>query len=101
MLDADTSQIPRRSTTVWGWVLLCSQTALYALLALAVFELSHRHSAIEGPNRPLQVILALLLSLTVFLFFTCPFLFRRVGVLAVTAWIGSLIALVAMLLPAT
>ena len=99
MIHASTPRNPERSTAIWRWVFLCCQTALLALLALATVELRRGHSAIEGPDRPLQVVIVALLSLTVFLLCASPFFFRRVGAVAVAAWVSSLVAIVSMVLP--
>lgn len=99
MLYANPSPSTECRHRVWRWVFLCSQTALYTLLALALLRMHRGHTAIQGADLSFRIVLAGLLGLTGLLFCVCPFFFRRVGAMAVAAWISSLVALAIMFIP--
>lgn len=88
-----------RQTAVWRWVFLCAQTVLLTLLALITLDLHRSHAAVEGTPRFLHLLERGFLLLACFLLVAGPFFFRRLGWIALTAWIGALAALVWTFVP--
>src|SRR5437899_136012 len=95
------TQASARRNGLWRWIFVCSQTACLALLAIYIFQSHRGYKYVDHFYYPIRAALVdgTFLLTTLFLFFVSPFFFRRLGILAVTAWISALVAFVWISLP--